>query len=150
MTIFFYRVQDPYGCFSNFSPHAIQLAGYNWPTVEHYYQAQKFVGTANPEMERRIHQAPTPEVAAELGRHSGYPLRVDWERVKTQVMHQAVLSKFLAHPEIQAVLLSTGNAEIVEASPTDTFWGCGADGTGHNQLGKVLMQVRQEIQKRQC
>lgn len=150
MTIRFYRVQDPYGCLSNFSPHKIKLDGCYWPTVEHYYQAQKFVGTATPDLVHRIHQAPTPEVAAELGRHSGCPLRSDWEQVKTQVMYQAVLTKFLTHQDIQAVLLATGNEDIVEASPTDTFWGCGADGQGRNQLGKVLMQVRQEIQKRQC
>ncbi|MFM2063889.1 MAG: hypothetical protein RLZZ507_3560, partial [Cyanobacteriota bacterium] len=38
MTIYFYKVWQPYGCFSNFSPHPIEIEGVDWPTVEHYYQ----------------------------------------------------------------------------------------------------------------
>lgn len=42
--IFFYKTWDPYGSFSNFSPHPIQMpdneGNYDtWPSVEHYYQA---------------------------------------------------------------------------------------------------------------
>ena len=44
-TITFYRVREPYGEFSNFSPHPIELKGRTWPTSEHYFQAQKFAGT---------------------------------------------------------------------------------------------------------
>lgn len=41
--IFFYKTWDPYGSFSNFSPHPIRLPDENgdyvtWPSVEHYYQ----------------------------------------------------------------------------------------------------------------
>jgi ribA/ribD-fused uncharacterized protein len=43
--ILFYRVNEPYGFFSNFSKHPITLNGKEWPTTEHYFQAQKFVGT---------------------------------------------------------------------------------------------------------
>ena len=45
MTIYFYSVREEYGCFSNFSAHAITLKGKRWPTTEHYFQAQKFPGT---------------------------------------------------------------------------------------------------------
>jgi ribA/ribD-fused uncharacterized protein len=41
----FYRVREPYGFMSNFSPHSIRLKGEVWKTSEHYYQAQKFAGT---------------------------------------------------------------------------------------------------------
>ncbi len=41
MTIYFYKVWEPYGCFSNFSPHPIEIHGVYWATVEHYYQSQK-------------------------------------------------------------------------------------------------------------
>ncbi len=49
----FYKVWDRYGALSNFSPHAIQLpdadgVSRTWPTVEHYYQAHKFAGVADP------------------------------------------------------------------------------------------------------
>ena len=39
----FYRVKDPYGYMSNFSPHPIWHQGKKYITSEHYYQCQKFV-----------------------------------------------------------------------------------------------------------
>lgn len=145
MTIYFYKVNEPYGCFSNFSPHSVYLERQLWPTTEHYYQAQKFVGTDDEWLALAIRQASTPEAAALLGRNPKYAVRSDWQRVKKQVMWAAVLTKFLTHLDIQAILLITNGQWIVENSPTDPYWGCGSDGTGQNQLGKTLMSVRQEI-----
>ncbi len=143
MCVLFYRVCEPYGCFSNFSPHAIWLQGKLWPTSEHYYQAQKFVGTSQEELCEKIRQTPTPEQAAAIGRNPLYPVRHDWEAVKCQVMYEAVLTKFQSYADLQQTLLGTGDRLIVENSPIDAFWGCGADGCGKNHLGQVLMQVRQ-------
>lgn len=143
--IYFYKVWQPYGCFSNFSPHAIQIQGTHWSTVEHYYQAQKFVGSIDAVIIPVIHAAQTPEEAAALGRCSTRRVRSDWDVVKTKVMQEAVLKKFLTHSDIREILLSTGNETIVENSSIDYFWGCGADKTGENYLGKILMSVRAEI-----
>jgi hypothetical protein len=148
MTIYFYKVDDPYGCFSNFSPHGIHLLGQDWMTVEHYYQAQKFVGTEDEALIPAIACAQTPMEAATLGRDRTRHIRPDWEQVKTQIMREAVLTKFLTHLEIQSILLSTGERPIVEDSPTDYYWGCGVEKTGQNHLGKILMSVRQEIRQR--
>jgi N-glycosidase YbiA len=145
MTIYFYKVCQPYGCFSNFSPHAIEIEGTYWPTVEHYYQGQKFVGSPDASIIPLIYAADTPEQAAALGRCHTRCLRLDWELVKTQVMRVAVLKKFITYPDIREVLLTTGNEILVEDSPTDYFWGCGANQTGENHLGKILMSVRTEI-----
>ncbi|HEY9844989.1 MAG TPA: NADAR family protein [Candidatus Caenarcaniphilales bacterium] len=145
MTIYFYKVSEPYGCFSNFSPHSIQLQGEFWPTAEHYYQAQKFAGTEYEFLIKVIQQAKAPEAAAALGRNPNHRIRADWEQRKNQVMHEAVLTKFLTHLDIQAVLLATRDEQIVENSPTDAYWGCGLDKSGRNQLGKVLMNVRYQI-----
>jgi N-glycosidase YbiA len=145
MTIFFYKVCDPYGGFSNFSPHRIYLNDAWWSTSEHYYQAQKFAGTPHQGLLQQIHGAPTPEVAAALGRQAIDCLRADWEQVKVQIMYKAVLTKFLTHRDLQRLLLSTGTEQIIENSPTDEFWGCGANGCGKNQLGKILMQIRSEL-----
>ncbi|WGV25898.1 NADAR family protein [Halotia branconii] len=147
MTIYFYKVWQPYGCFSNFSPHGIQIQGTYWPTVEHYYQAQKFVGSVDAVIIPTIRAAATPEEAAALGRCSTRQLRSDWQVVKTQVMREAVLKKFLTHADIRKILLTTGNEILVENSPTDYFWGCGAKTTGQNHLGKILMSVREEIRQ---
>jgi ribA/ribD-fused uncharacterized protein len=125
------------------------LEGTFWSTVEHYYQAQKFVGTENEGLIITIQNATTPMEAATIGRDRTLKLRCDWEQVKTQVMWQGVLTKFLTHTDIQKILLDTGDKLIVEDSPIDYYWGCGRDKTGQNQLGKILMKVRQEIRQQQ-
>ena len=76
MTIYFYRVNEPYGCFSNFSPHGFRLDGKWWPTSEHYFQAQKFAGTP---YEEKVRLAKSPMEAANTGRDRRLPLRDDWE-----------------------------------------------------------------------
>lgn len=138
----FYSTRGELGALSNFSRHPFTLDGKRWPTSEHYFQAQKFAGTEHAEVVRR---ARTPMQAATLGRDRSRPLRRDWERVKDDVMRRAVRAKFAAHPELQALLLSTGEARLVEAAPRDFYWGAGADGSGKNMLGKLLMEVRAEL-----
>ncbi|WP_260709531.1 NADAR family protein [Dactylosporangium aurantiacum] len=104
-------------------------AGQWWTTSEHSFQAQKFPGTRHAELIRRT---ATPLRAAELGRDRSRPLRRDWERVKGDVMRRAVTAKFTAHDDIRAVLLDTGDEEIVEDTGTDHYWGRGRSGTGKN------------------
>ncbi len=142
MTIYFYSTRDKYGCFSNFSRHGFQLDGLWWPTSEHYFQAQKFVTTDTPWYEK-ISTAKTPKEAAKMGRDRSHPLRQDWEEVKDEIMQQAVLCKFQTHADIQAILLATGEELIIENAPKDYYWGCGADGSGKNKLGYILMAVRE-------
>ncbi|MBX0327962.1 NADAR family protein [Oscillochloris sp. ZM17-4] len=145
MTIFFYSTRDAYGGFSNFSRHGFTLKDVWWPTSEHYFQAQKFAGT---EHEDAIRSAPTPRAAADMGRDRRRPLRADWEQVKDDVMRAAVRAKFCAHADLRAELLATGDAALVENAPGDYYWGCGADGSGKNMLGKILMEVRAELAHR--
>lgn len=146
VSILFYRTDEqPYGCFSNFSAYGFELDKLWWPTSEHYFQAQKFVGTPFVE---QVRQARSPREAANLGRQRTLPLRPDWEQVKDEVMLQAVLRKFETHADIRALLLATGDEAIIENTTTDYYWGCGTDGSGHNMLGKTLMRARQMLRER--
>ena len=147
MTISFYGSREkPYGCFSNCSPHGFELDGVWWPTSEHYFQAQKFAGT--PFADQIRHMA-TPNQAAKMGRRRSLPLRPEWEEIKDQVMFQGVLRKFQIHADIRSVLLATGEELLVENAPKDYYWGCGADGSGQNKLGQVLMMVRALLHSRE-
>jgi N-glycosidase YbiA len=143
--IYFYKVDAPYGCFSNFSPHSIELAGKTWATVEHYYQAHKFLGTELEYLMAEIQSAATPELAAKIGRNPVYQPQIGWDLHKWTVMYRGVWQKFSTHLDIQQILLETIDAEIIEDSPVDYFWGCGIDRTGQNHLGKILMQVRANL-----
>lgn len=143
MPIYFYTArEEPYGCFSNFSRHGIDLDGAWWPTVEHYFQAQKFAGTPYA---NKIRTAFTPKQAADLGRSRQHPLRPDWEQVKDEIMLKAVRRKFELHTQLRKLLLATGAEELIENAPSDYYWGCGSDGSGQNKLGQILMRVRMEL-----
>ncbi|MEV0902315.1 NADAR family protein [Actinoplanes sp. NPDC049802] len=148
MTIYFYGADEvPYGCFSNFSAHGFDLDGCWWPTSEHYFQAQKFAGARHADLIRR---AATPLGAARLGRDRSRPLRRDWDRVKDDVMRRAVAAKFAAHADIRAVLLGTGDEEIVEDTDADHYWGRGRSGVGRNMLGRILMRTRTRLRAGQA
>jgi hypothetical protein len=138
----FYSVSEEYGAFSNFAPYPIRLKGKTWPTSEHYFQAQKFAGAPD---EEEIRNEKSPMVAARMGRSRKRPLRKDWESVKDQIMHEAVLAKFAQHADLKIMLLATGDDRIVEHTENDAYWGDGGDGSGENKLGIILMRVREEL-----
>ena len=142
MAIYFYGRTSQWGEFSNFAHYPFELEGRLWPTSEHYFQAQKFAGTPH---EEAIRLARKPNNAARMGRQRSRPLRPDWEQVKDDVMRKAVWAKFTTHPELKALLLSTGEQELVENAPGDYYWGCGKDGSGRNMLGRILMETRQQL-----
>lgn len=140
--ILFYSAYDESGYLSNWYPASLFLKGKIWPSSEHYYQAQKVAGTPHEETVRRME---SPRLTFEFTRRPEITVRADWDQVKIKAMHEAVYAKFTQNPELTEKLLATGDREIVENSPVDYFWGIGADGSGENQLGKVLMDVRRQI-----
>jgi len=140
--IHFYRVNDDFGEFSNFAHYPITLDGKRWPTTEHYFQAQKFM---DADYQEKIRTTSSAMIAARLGRSRKQKLRRDWESVKVAIMRAAVLAKFTQHDELRSLLLSTGDAKIVEHTENDDYWGDGGDGSGKNMLGQILMQVRDAL-----
>jgi len=141
-TIYFYAQTDAYSEFSNFAPFGVSMDGVWWRTVEHYFQAQKFHDAAYRE---RIRVSNKPKDAKALGMTRKIALREDWEAVKERIMLDAVRKKFETHEAPRNLLLSTGTLPIVENAPMDAYWGCGPDGSGLNKLGRILMQVREEL-----
>ena len=139
----FYRTGDPYGCFSNFSAHPI-LIETTWPTSEHYFQAQKFL---DEELRSKIQSELSPMKVAKMGRNRDWPLRPDWDAIKDDVMRTAVRAKVDQHSDVRETLLSTGNATIIEHTANDRYWADGGDGSGKNMLGKILMEIRDELTK---
>ncbi|MGL4236894.1 NADAR family protein [Tabrizicola sp.] len=140
--IYFYSQTEAFSEFSNFAPFGVELDGLWWPTVEHYFQAQKFEDAGYREQIRRARR---PKDAKALGMTRSLALRSDWEEVKEGIMHRAVLTKFRTHPVLAQLLMSTGDRLLVENAPMDAYWGCGPDGSGQNKLGKILMAIRSEL-----
>lgn len=140
MAIYFYRIQDEYGCFSNFAHYGFELEDKWWMTSEHYFQAKKFHGT---EYEETIRLLDSPMKAAKMGRNRDLPLRDDWEEVKDNIMRKAVFAKFSQNIDLKEQLLKTGTEIIIEKTSNDYYWGCGTKGTGKNMLGIILMDTRE-------
>ena len=140
----FYSVSDAFGQFSNFAPFPINVDGERWPTSEHYFQAQKF---EDESYRQTIRKTKSPMQAARLGRDRKQKLRRDWESVKVGIMRNAVMAKFTQHAELHSLLLSTGEAKIVEHTENDDYWGDGGDGSGKNMLGRILMEVRDKLRQ---
>lgn len=146
MKIEFYSSGEiPFGSFSNFlKKHPITVKGKEWPSSEHYYQAMKFEGTEHEEAVRLVK---TPREAADMGRERSRPLRTDWDQVKDDVMREAIKAKFTQHTCLKSILLASGDAEIIEHTVNDNYWADAGDGSGKNMLGKLLMELRDQLRK---
>ena len=135
------RFEDEYRFLSNFYPYPVTVDGVTYPTLEHAYQSRKTLDTA---WQRHIREATTPGAAKRLGREA--PLREDWDRAKMEVMLRLLRVKFSV-PPLAARLLGTGDAHLEEGNNwEDRYWGT-VNGEGHNQLGKFLMLVRDELRQ---
>jgi ribA/ribD-fused uncharacterized protein len=134
------RFAEEFHFLSNFHYATIAFEGIKYPTVEHAFQAQK---TKERAEQREIAAAGSPMAAKGMGRK--VKLRKDWESVKVGVMRDLVRLKFTSHDDLADLLLATGHATLIEGNTwNDTFWGvCGK--RGKNWLGRILMEVRDEL-----
>eukprot|EP01062_Namystynia_karyoxenos_P075595 TRINITY_DN730_c0_g2_i1.p1 TRINITY_DN730_c0_g2~~TRINITY_DN730_c0_g2_i1.p1 ORF type:complete len:1556 (+),score=497.23 TRINITY_DN730_c0_g2_i1:92-4669(+) len=121
------------------------LRGHRWPTLEHYFQAQKFVGTKH---EEEIREAPSAQLARDWGCERHRPLRRDWDQVKEQVMLEALKAKFDQFTRGAKVLLQSGRRPLVFRRMLGGYWGM-YEGRGCNRLGKLLARVRRDLRCRQ-
>ncbi|WP_299437509.1 NADAR family protein [uncultured Aquimarina sp.] len=138
----FYSEKGNWGEFSNFALYPIRIDGEIWPTTEHYFQAQKF---ENNSYKDKIRKSRSPMKAAELGRSRKMKIKKNWDRIKDNIMYDAVFAKFTQYSELTDLLIKTNHAKIIEHTENDTYWGDGGDGKGKNKLGKILMKVRSKL-----
>ena len=139
---------DEFRFLSNFWYAEVTMGGYSYPTVEHAYQAAKF---SDPEERKLIREATTP------GRAKRVAWKMvpdpDWDNGRISVMRELVQQKFARHEDLRIQLLLTHPHELEETNHWgDHFWGrCVVHGEllGENQLGKILMKVRDDFRLRE-
>lgn len=126
---------------SNFYDARVTWEGLTYLNSEAAFQAAKVLTNE----ERLPFTVLPPNKAKRMGRQ--VKLRPDWEQVKTRVMEEIVRAKFTQNPDLAELLLSTGDAELIEGTTWgDTCWGIDLrTGKGENRLGKILMKVRAEL-----
>lgn len=139
-SIAFYRARGKYGCFSNLYIRAIDFEGRRFRSAEDAYQFGKPEDLAVSEW---FLLAPRPHHVA-IAAHEllGWDVKPGWNHMKVARMRSVLYAKFSQHADLHDILLSTGNATLIEASKTDAFWGVGKKGNGKNMLGALLMEIR--------
>ena len=128
-----------YRWLSNFHPVQIVYEDITYPTTEHAYQASK---TKDLKKRQEIALLKTASQAKKVG--SEVSLRRDWDKIKLKVMEDITRLKY-QNSELKKLLKNTGTQEIQEGNFWgDRFWGI-CYGTGENNLGKIIMKIRNEL-----
>ena len=131
--------EGKYEFLSNFYVIDIEYNGIVFKSTEHAYQAMK---ASNFEDMMLVANAETPGQCKRIGRK--IKMRPDWEVAKFRIMKDVCRVKF-SNPELRKQLKATGNKLIVEINNWgDVIWGK-VDGVGENHLGRILMELRNEI-----
>ena len=126
---------------SNFYNCPVTYKQLTYTNNEAAFQAQKCVNDA----ERIQFTKLSPSEAKRLGRRVS--LRRDWEDVKVSIMEEVVHAKFIQNTELADKLLATGDVYLEEGNTWgDRVWGT-VNGVGANQLGVILMKIRDEIRE---
>ena len=133
--------------FSNFSSFAVKWKGKNWPTSEHAFQAAHFFKTA-PALAKKVYKAKSAHDAYKLAKANANKAPKNWHEIKTVIMEDIVRHKLKQNSYVMHKLMQTGERLIVEDSPKDNFWGWGLKRNGRNELGKIWMKIRDEINKK--
>jgi predicted NAD-dependent protein-ADP-ribosyltransferase YbiA (DUF1768 family) len=62
-------------------------------------------------------------------------------------MKEILREKVRQHPYVLKKLIESGNKELIEDSWRDDFWGWGPNKDGKNMLGKLWMEIREEVKR---
>lgn len=149
-SIAFRKTKEDFGGLSNMSAgFSINIHDVIIPTSEHLYQACRFPDL--PALQWDIITEPSPMKAKWIAKANISLSRGDWDQVRFKIMEWSIEIKLSQNwTSFSSLLLSTGNKNIIEATPKDKIWGAVKNGdiyTGTNALGRLLMNVRERIVK---
>jgi ribA/ribD-fused uncharacterized protein len=121
--------------------NSFQYRGRNWITTEQAYQAAKL----KPEHEHLADLMDDDKISPSKAKRIGkeIDIREDWNVVRLAVMININRLKYENNPDLMQMLLDTKGRELIEGNNWgDTFWGQSPLGNGRNELGKILMGIR--------
>lgn len=128
--------------FSPFSAHEVELDSVVYKTAEHAYQALRMVPAARD----AIMATASPMDAwraAQVAKQAG---QADESIDKYELMERIFRAKLAQHPDVEQVLRDSGERELRKNYDLDNDWGTGADGLGQNNMGKLWMKLRNELE----
>ena len=128
-----------------------------YSTSEQAYQHKKARIAGDQNMGRQIMFNPDPSTQKFLGQKIQGLDEKKWNAEKRGYMKDILVAKFNQSDDLKHTLLDTGNKQLGEANGRDKFFGIGLPLThkdvlcpkkwseGGNQLGLILMEVREEL-----
>ena len=137
-----------YNFLSNYCSCSFEYKGLVYPNSEAAFQAQK---CATEEAKIKYTTTKNPVVIKSMGKKEPN-LPENWDEIAYGIMYDVLKAKFSV-PEMREKLLSTGDAELVEGNHWhDNRWGrCTCEKCKNkeakNWLGKILMEIRDEIKE---
>lgn len=135
----------------NFSPHEVEYplgSGMLFKTAEHAYQTISIDSEEYSDVATAVMSAETPDAAREIVVENEVARRKDWNQVKVDMIFDIMRAKVMQNEEVEKVLIATYPMRLYESEPNDTFggfWGIMPDGTGINWIGRILMEIREEL-----
>lgn len=112
-----------------------------YPSVEHAYQAAK-----HPCKQRMQFLDVTAGEAKKLGRMAPNFNVKRWNKNKVELMRALVFQKFEKNYRLRQMLTAMDGYILEERNSwQDRFWGTDENGNGENNLGKILMAVRDKF-----
>ena len=138
--------RKPYSFLSNYSSAEVKIDGVALPTVEHAYQWFK---TVDPVWRDKIKCKLYAGHVKQTSMSKSFPIRSGWYEMNMGVMLDLLRQKF-SDPVLSQKLLATGIRPLAEGNTWgDRYWGVclneSGEWHGENMLGKLLMQVRDEL-----
>jgi ribA/ribD-fused uncharacterized protein len=128
---------------SNFYPleTGVCLDELYFPTVEHAYQAAKY-----PPEDRTQFININAGQSKKLGANAPKFNASKWNKKKYSIMESLVRQKFVNNFKLKQMLLMTDGCHLEETNSWgDQYWGTNIQREGENNLGKILMIVRDEL-----
>ncbi len=132
--------------FDAFSACSVTVFGCLFPTREHAYHFYKF--SDYPQIQDQIARAGSPYEAKAIAHANRDRIRKDWKKLKLPVMEKIMRAQLTQHSIMQEKLFETGDRLLIEDSSTDDFWGRGPNGDGQNHMGKIWMELRNELKSK--
>ncbi len=155
----FYHEYEENGCMSNWYHAEFEYAGIRYPSTEHFMMYHKASVFGEKELADKILACNTASKAKQYGKSYMPKFNKDlWKEVSYTIVKRGIRAKFSQNTDIREKLLATGNRVLAEASGKDLIWGIGvaiddpnavntAFWKGDNYLGRILMEVREELSK---
>ncbi len=144
-------VKDEHGWLGNMAPFPVEFDNELWPTTEALFQSLRFDGE---EIRSEIRRQKSPMTAKMIAKkHKKWMVVEPMSDADLDNMRLCLRLKAVQHPQLQDMLVQTGDALIVEdctkrQRASGLFWGAAMiDGqwAGQNWLGRLWMEYRDSL-----